>query len=38
VIVGVLISIPDAIVTKAYAPVLAIGVIGGAVVGAIAPQ
>ncbi|HUJ13778.1 MAG TPA: hypothetical protein VL284_08310 [Thermoanaerobaculia bacterium] len=37
VIVGVLISIPDAIVTKAYAPILTIGVIGGAVIGWLAP-
>ena len=35
VIVGVLISIPDAIVTKAYAPILTIGVIGGAIIGAL---
>jgi len=38
IIVGVLISIPDAIVTKAYAPILATGVIGGAIIGALAPQ
>lgn len=37
VIVGVLISIPDAIVTKAYAPILTIGVIGGAIIGWLAP-
>src|SRR6186997_3058407 len=35
-IVGLLISIPDAIVTKAYAPILATGVIGGAIIGALA--
>ena len=36
VIVGVLISIPDAIVTKAYIPILAIGIVGGAIIGALA--
>ena len=34
-IVGLLISIPDAIVTKAYAPILATGIIGGAIIGAL---
>jgi hypothetical protein len=33
-----LISIPDAIVTKAYIPILATGVIGGAIIGALAPR
>jgi hypothetical protein len=32
-LVGLLISLPDAIITKAYAPVLISGVIGGAVIG-----
>ncbi|MFZ2490542.1 MAG: hypothetical protein WA208_03565 [Thermoanaerobaculia bacterium] len=32
-IVGLLISIPDAIITKAYAPILATGVLGGALIG-----
>jgi hypothetical protein len=32
-VVGLLISLPDAIVTKAYAPIIGIGVIGGALVG-----
>ena len=32
-LVGLLISLPDAIVTKAYAPILAVGVIGGAIIG-----
>jgi hypothetical protein len=32
-IVGLLISIPDAVVTKAYAPIIGVGVIGGALVG-----
>ena len=38
IIVGLLISIPDAIITKAYAPILATGVIGGAIIGALAPK
>ena len=32
-IVGLLISLPDAVITKAYAPVLATGLIGGLVIG-----
>jgi len=36
VIVGILISIPDAIVTKAYVPIMATGIIGGAIIGALA--
>jgi hypothetical protein len=32
-VVGLLISLPDAIVTKAYAPILIIGSIGGLVIG-----
>jgi hypothetical protein len=32
-VVGLLVSLPDAIVTKAYAPILAIGIAGGALVG-----
>lgn len=35
-VVGLLISLPDAIVTKAYAPILASGVIGGAIIGFLA--
>ena len=35
-IVGLLISVPDAIVTKAYVPILATGVVGGAIIGALA--
>jgi hypothetical protein len=38
IIVGVLISIPDAIVTKAYVPIMATGVIGGAIIGALAEK
>ena len=30
---GLLLSLPDAIVTKAYAPILIIGTVGGAVIG-----
>lgn len=30
---GLLISLPDAIITKAYAPILIVGAIGGAVIG-----
>src|SRR5262245_56389341 len=32
-LIGLLISLPDAIVTKAYAPILIIGVVGGALIG-----
>ena len=32
-VVGLLISIPDAIVTKAYVPILATGIIGGTIIG-----
>jgi hypothetical protein len=35
-LVGLLISIPDAIVTKSYAPILASGIVGGAIIGALA--
>ena len=38
VIVGILISIPDAIVTKAYVPIMATGIIGGAIIGALADK
>ena len=34
-IFGVLLSLPDAIITKAYAPILVIGCIGGAVIGGV---
>lgn len=33
VIVGVLTSVPDAIITKAYAPIMATGVVFGAIAG-----
>ena len=32
-IVGFLVSLPDAIVTKAYAPIIGIGMVGGALIG-----
>lgn len=32
-IFGLLISLPDAIITKAYAPILIVGAIGGAIIG-----
>jgi hypothetical protein len=32
---GLLLSLPDAIVTKAYAPILLSGAIGGAIIGGI---
>jgi len=34
-IFGVLLSLPDAIITKAYAPILVLGAVGGAIIGAI---
>lgn len=32
-IFGLLISLPDAIITKSYAPILIVGAIGGAIIG-----
>ena len=32
-IVGLLVSLPDAVITKAYVPILATGVVGGMIVG-----
>jgi hypothetical protein len=32
---GLVLSIPDALITKAYAPILVIGTIGGAIIGGI---
>ncbi len=32
---GIVLSIPDAIITKAYAPILSLGIIGGLVIGVI---
>jgi hypothetical protein len=33
--IGILLSLPDAIITKAYAPILILGAIGGTVIGSI---
>jgi hypothetical protein len=32
-VIGLLISLPDAIITKTYAPILGIGIAGGALIG-----
>ena len=32
-IVGLLISLPDAVITKAYVPIIATGIVGGAIIG-----
>jgi hypothetical protein len=32
-VVGLLVSLPDAIVTRAYAPILGVGIVGGACIG-----
>ena len=32
-LVGLLVSLPDAVITKAYAPILATGLIGGLLIG-----
>ena len=32
-LIGLLISLPDAVVTRAYVPILGIGVAGGAIIG-----
>jgi hypothetical protein len=32
---GLLLSIPDAIITKAYAPIIGMGVVGGTIIGII---
>ena len=32
-LVGFLVSLPDAIITKAYAPIMILGTIGGAIIG-----
>jgi hypothetical protein len=34
--IGILLSIPDALITKAYAPIVGMGAIGGLVIGIIA--
>ena len=37
-LVGLLVSLPDAIITKAYAPILILGSIGGTIIGALAQR
>ena len=32
-LIGFLISLPDAVVARAYAPILGVGVVGGAIIG-----
>lgn len=32
-LIGLLISLPDAVVTRAYGPILGVGVVGGAIIG-----
>ena len=34
-IFGILLSLPDAIITKAYAPILVLGAVGGTIIGLI---
>jgi hypothetical protein len=34
-IFGLLLSLPDAIITKAYAPILGLGALGGLIIGAV---
>jgi hypothetical protein len=34
-IFGLLLSLPDAIITKAYAPILGLGTLGGLIIGAV---
>ena len=36
--VGLIISLPDAVISKAYAPIVAVGIVGGTVIGWIASQ
>jgi hypothetical protein len=35
-LIGLLISLPDAVITKAYIPVVTVGVVGGAILGWVA--
>jgi hypothetical protein len=34
-LLGVLLSLPDAIITKAYAPIMGLGIIGGLIIGVV---
>lgn len=33
VVIGLLLSLPDAIITKAYGPILGVGIVGGVIIG-----
>ena len=33
ILVGLLLSLPDAIITKTYAPIIGIGIVGGLIIG-----
>ena len=35
-LIGLLVSLPDAVITKAYIPIIAVGVVGGAILGWVA--
>jgi hypothetical protein len=35
-LIGLLISLPDAVITKAYAPIIGTGIVGGAILGWVA--
>ena len=35
-LIGLLISLPDAVITKAYVPIIATGIVGGAILGWVA--
>jgi hypothetical protein len=36
--IGLLISLPDAVITKAYAPIIATGIVGGLIIGWLSGQ
>ncbi len=36
--IGLLLSLPDAIITKAYAPILGVGIVGGILIGVISDK
>jgi len=33
ILIGLLLSLPDAIITKTYAPILGVGIVGGLIIG-----
>jgi hypothetical protein len=35
-LIGLLISLPDAVITKAYVPIISVGIVGGAILGWVA--